>query len=123
MQVIRAAGVTKDAAWIAATHEELADEVTNGRPRLLNGLLMDNTKANLAAMRLLQQRHPYWLLVGCQGHGFSLLLKDFANTSKTTWAAELFKTAIMIVNTINDSERIRAEVQQEQLAMYGKVIS
>jgi hypothetical protein len=51
------------------------------------------------------------------------LLKDFANTSKTNRAAELFKAAIMIVNTINDSERIRAEVQHEQLSMYGKVFS
>jgi hypothetical protein len=120
-QVIRAAGLVKDAQWIAGMHEAAADELTKGRPWLLLGVLMDNTKANLSAMRILQERHPNWVLLGRQGHGLLLLLKDFANSKKTTWAAELFQTGVTIVNAINDSERIRTAVQQCQMRIYGKV--
>jgi hypothetical protein len=119
LQVVKAAGVTKDALWIAELHEQLAAELTKDTDAELAGMLMDNTKANRAAMHLLRCKHPEWVFIGCQGHALSLLLKDFAG--KSTWAKPLFEAAGTIVNSINGSERVRALVNQQQERVYGKV--
>jgi hypothetical protein len=54
VQVEKAAGVTKDAAWIAKVHEEIAQDSCSefgvGADKIL-GFVMDNTAANRAAMR------------------------------------------------------------------------
>ena len=82
LQVVTAAGVTKNGEWIAELHEDLADELTSWQKEKLLGFLMDNTEANRKAMRLMGESFPHWLLLGCQSHAGSLLLKDFASPAK-----------------------------------------
>lgn len=117
MQVIqrRSFGVTLD------LHEKLAAEVTKNQLSKLLGVVMDNTKANRAAGVIMNERHPEWLVVGCYAHALSLLLKDFKE--KTKWGKKLFTTANQMVNTINDSELIRALINKHQMQQYGKVRS
>jgi hypothetical protein len=121
LQVVQAKGVTKDIPWIVELHNELADEVTDGNLRRLLGVVMDNTKANCGAMDQLQQQHPSWLVLGCQSHGFNLLIKDLANELKCPWSAKVFAQALTISNAIGDSEKIRDLVNKKQVEIWGKV--
>lgn len=120
-QVIKAPGVRKDADYIAQLHIDLAADTTGGAPDRLLGVLMDNTKANCKAMKLLEEQYPVWLCIGCQAHGLSLLIKDLANPKKAKWSAATFETGLLFSNTIGDSERVRALVQAKQRATDGKV--
>jgi hypothetical protein len=103
------------------TFNDLAAEITGQAPRRLLGVVMDNTKANNAAMAILQELHPYWLVFGCQGHALALILKDFANENKCPWSAKVFDRAINISNVIGDSEKIRSLVIEKQQQVYDKV--
>ena len=38
---------------------------------------MDNTKANRAALKLLREHCPQWVLLGCNTHALALMFKDF----------------------------------------------
>lgn len=118
-QAIKAAGVSKDAEWITELHNNLADDITQGQPDRLLGVLLDNTKANRKALKELEEQHRTWLGLGCQAHALSLLLKDLANPSKAKWAASTFAAALHMSNTIGDSERVRALVQAKQVEFYG----
>ena len=60
-------------------HVELAMDVTSGNPERLVGVIMDNTKANLSALKQLQER---WLCLGCFAHGLALLIKDLAGLNE-----------------------------------------
>jgi hypothetical protein len=119
-QVIKAAGVRKDADWIATTHLEAADDLMRGLEANadLAGILMDNTSANVKAMQLLQEARPNWIYVGCQAHALSLLLKD---VGKLQQAKRVFDDASFIGNTINNSEHMKAHTQKCQRTAYGKV--
>lgn len=63
-------------------------------------MVMDNTKANRAARKLLKQDFPYMVQLGCQAHGLSLFIKDLAKTKKTTWTSAATAKALMMVNTM-----------------------
>jgi hypothetical protein len=117
---VAAAGVTKDSQWIADLHEKHLLELTDQKPYRSLGVLMDNTKANRAAMRMLKQEYPHLLAIGCQGHGLSLFLKDMAKDSDNI-VSKTFSRANTIVNAVNDSEKLRALVQDKQQDIYGKV--
>jgi hypothetical protein len=119
--VVQAKGVTKDIPWIIQLHNDLANELTDGQPRKLLGTVMDHTKANMGAMGKLQEEHPYWLVLGCQGHSFNLVVKDLANEQKCPWSAKVFAQALAISNVIGDSEKIRELVSSKQLEAWGKV--
>jgi hypothetical protein len=120
VQAITAAGVTKDAQWIVGVHKQLLLDITEGDPCRLLGFLMDNTAANRAAMRLLTEMYPHLLNVGCQAHGLSLFVKDMAKET-TNLIAKTFERTNTIVNAINDSEKLRALVQNKQKEVQGKV--
>jgi hypothetical protein len=47
------------------------------------GCIMDNTKANRAAMKLLTDELPQTINVGCTAHGLDLILKVSAQTTET----------------------------------------
>jgi hypothetical protein len=84
---VTAGGVVKNAQWIVEQHVALAEEVTGGKPALLIGFLMDNTKANRKAEGMLEEHEPRWLSIGCHAHALSLLIKDQADPKKTTATA------------------------------------
>lgn len=113
--------MTKDIPWIVDLHNDLAKELTDNQPRMLLGVVMDNTKANSGAMDKLQEEHPYWMVLGCQSHAFNLLIKDLANEQKSPWSAKVFAQALTISNVIGDSEKIRDLVGKKQLDAWGKV--
>jgi hypothetical protein len=120
LQVVPAAGVPKDAAWIAKLHKELMLEVTAGDQHRLLGFVMDNTKANRAAMVLLSNEFKHLINIGCQAHGLSLMIKDMAK-DKSSIVSKTLDRASILVNAINNSEKLRALVQEKQRAEYNKV--
>ena len=79
LKVLNTAGMCKDAKWVVEQHVELAMEVTSGNPERLVGVIMDNTKTNLSALKQLQER---WLCLGCFAHGLALLIKDLAGLNE-----------------------------------------
>ena len=76
LKVLNTAG--KDAKWVVE-HVELAMEVTSGNPERLVGVIMDNTKTNLSALKQQQER---WLCLGCFAHRLALLIKDLAGLNE-----------------------------------------
>jgi Protein of unknown function (DUF 659) len=66
----------KDASAIAAQLKAMAIIMTSNQPDRLTGWLLDNTKANWAAMKELQLAFPKWFMRGCIAHGLALAMKD-----------------------------------------------
>ena len=127
MQAVTAAGVTKDAEWIANLHEEMMLDITGGDPYRLLGFLMDNTKANRAAMRRLEAMYPHLLNVGCQAHGMSLLVKDIhriltggSNTNYFTDAQTVADITQPIMDAIHTIEADKP-LQSQMLPMYDSL--
>jgi hypothetical protein len=107
MQVIRSDGCRKDADFIANLHTKLAKDLTDDEPQKLIGVIMDNTKANVAAMKLLEERHPTWLATGCVAHALNLLVKDMGNDSKCPGVARIIKDVLQMALVIGDSAAVR----------------
>jgi hypothetical protein len=61
------------------------------------------------------------VLVGCQAHALSLFIKDLNDGSKAKWGNWVLSRVAQMVNTINDSEAIRALVHCKQQELYKKV--
>lgn len=76
LKVVTAAGVTKDAQWIADLHVQLAEDLLPGKATNLLGVIMDNTKANRNALGILKAKFPKWLTLGCAAHALALVIKD-----------------------------------------------
>eukprot|EP00798_Chlamydomonas_sp_ICE-L_P012776 gene12776-16033_t len=93
-------------------HLEIAEELSSQEE--LIGFIMDNTKANANAMKMLEEQNPAWVCIGCGAHAFALIFKDFNKLLKCVWTAEVFATARMMTNTINDSEKVRALIASIQ---------
>jgi hypothetical protein len=128
VQVILAAGVKKDTKWIVDTHEQIAEQLTGGDDSKIYGFVMDNTKANRAAMQQLEKEHPQWLNIGCQAHNLSLLIKDFMKPASKYNSSlrggcigEVLDNARQLVGAIGDNERLRAAIHEAQVETYGKV--
>jgi hypothetical protein len=120
MQAITAAGVIKDALWLTDTFKRVINEVTGNRPERLLGVLQDNTKANRAALVLLEEWCPLLINLGCQAHGLSLLLKDLGKNPSSI-VGKTFERANTLVNSVNGSEKFLALVREKQISIYGKV--
>jgi hypothetical protein len=73
------AGMRKDSPAIAEYLEGQAKGLTGGDLRRMAGFVLDNTKANWAAMKIVAAKHPYWIMRGCIAHGLSLCMKDFTS--------------------------------------------
>eukprot|EP00955_Chlamydomonas_euryale_P033452 347728-Chlamydomonas_euryale.AAC.1 len=86
LDVFRPGSQIKDGAWIADVHEEMFKKLipTDGddplayadQVGLVLGVVMDNAAANSSGMNLLSEKHPEWVVVGCQAHALNLLFKD-----------------------------------------------
>jgi hypothetical protein len=83
-------------------------------------MLMDGTKANRSAQRMLKAKFPSMMQISCQAHALNLFIKDLANPKKTTWASSIMAKSLMMCNVINDNELIKAHVQKEQKDLYKK---
>ncbi|KAG5192770.1 hypothetical protein JKP88DRAFT_274718 [Tribonema minus] len=118
-----ARGVCKNAEWIEELHMRWAKKVTRGNLDRLLGMVMDNTKANRKALDLMKQKHPTWLLLGCQAHALALLIKDLhgEKNARCDWSKKAYGKALMMSNTINGSETIHSALREQQKFKYGKV--
>jgi Protein of unknown function (DUF 659) len=76
---INCSALRKDGAGIADLLEKQAIAMTDGAPTRFAGWLLDNTKANWAAIKLLNEKYPGWINRGCAAHSFSLTMKDLTS--------------------------------------------
>jgi hypothetical protein len=121
----------KNAEGIANLLEEMAVGIMGGEDAAhrFAGWVMDNTRANVAAMGILEERRPEWVSVGCTGHCAALAMKDFCKFLKTSgrysssWGVEWLdatnRDANTAANYLNDSGCAKAIVHQHQLEIYG----
>lgn len=80
-------------------------------------------QANRKALDLMKQKHPTWLLLGCQAHALALLIKDLhgEKNARCDWSKKAYGKALMMSNTINGSETIHSALREQQKFKYGKV--
>jgi hypothetical protein len=130
--VLNVACERKNAEGIAEILEGMARKMTSGNPDKLVGWVMNNTKANWAAMRMLQEKFPVWIMRGCLAHGLNALMKDICRFKKgqgakakdNTWGLQWADTVVMLCNKISnfiqDSTTAEGMVHEAQEAIYGK---
>jgi Protein of unknown function (DUF 659) len=63
--VVDTSGNKKDAAYLATLHLDLLDRASGGNQERQNSLVMDNTKANRAAMAIIKAQRPNIITLGC----------------------------------------------------------
>jgi hypothetical protein len=123
----------KDAIAIAELLLDVGTEIMGSVERAgrLGGWCLDNTKANMKAMRILAQpdKRPMWVNVGCIAHGTALAMKDFCTVRKTAgrhsitwgvpWLADINDKANCIANYIQDASTAKVVLQHHQKEVYG----
>ena len=75
-------------------------------------------------MKLLKDQHPGWIMLGCTAHALNLLIKDLASSKRgaCTWPTKVYETAVMMSNTINNADKVRAALDfHQQQRADGKV--
>lgn len=125
--VLNCSAVRKDADGIADMLLDAAEKMSGGDCGRIAGWILDNTKANWAAMKQLATEHPDWIMRGCIAHGLALAMKDFTkftagrgqaakqNTWGLKWAEATLAAANKIANYINDSPAAKQQVRSSQL--------
>jgi hypothetical protein len=100
---------------IADLLESVAFEIMGGKDNAsgFGAWVLDNTKANMLAIEILEDRQPEWINVGCIAHGTASAIKDFCSFQKTKgrnsttygveWLHDVHRQANIIANYINDS--------------------
>ncbi|KAG2434867.1 hypothetical protein HXX76_007750 [Chlamydomonas incerta] len=121
--VVRAAGVTNNAAWLAETMMEKALEAVGGNASNVLGVLCDNTSANLNAMQMMEEENPGMVNLGCVAHALALLIKDLAKEKHASGVAKVLGNANDVANCINDSESLRAFLHQHQVEVMAKTFA
>jgi hAT family C-terminal dimerisation region len=93
------------------------------QPAQLLGVVMDNTKANLKAMKCLTVEHPTWLAEGCVAHALNLLVKDIGKPKEggCTGTAELLGKAQRMALVIGDCSTIKELLHKHMKEAYEKV--
>ncbi|GFH11787.1 uncharacterized protein HaLaN_07343 [Haematococcus lacustris] len=101
------------------------------------GFIMDNTTANMKALRLLQEAMPTIIALGCVVHALNLLCKDLSKPDKlkalhqevmqeeaatlgtpTASVADILGDVKWASMVSGDSEAIRTELKNQQLKMH-----
>lgn len=61
-------------------------------------------------MKLIKAEHPGWIMLGCTAHALNLLIKDLASPKRGAckWLTKVYDTAVMMSNTINNADKVRA---------------
>jgi hypothetical protein len=70
---------------VADLQESVAIDIMGGKDNAggFGGWVLDNTKANMSAVEILEETHPEWMNVGCIAHGTASAIKDFCSFQKT----------------------------------------
>jgi hypothetical protein len=94
------------------------------------GWTVDNTRANIAALRILEKDRPAWANQGCIAHGLALAMKDFCKVTRTggrysrqygcDWISAVSAGANTIANYVNDSGNAKALLHKHQLDLWGR---
>ena len=120
----------KDAKFIAEAlitqAAVIAERIGCERERLA-GWVLDNTKTNWAAIRIVQEKYPMWIMRGCIAHCLALAIKDFCVHSTTKgryaqswgckWVTAANQHANTIANFMGDCLGARQILQKHQLAI------
>lgn len=120
IKAIDTSGKKKTGVAIKDMHLEMAQEVTQGDPAKILGVVMDNPKANRLALKLLQDAHPTWICLGCQAHALNLLCKDLITEKFCPGTSAVLITVLKISLVIGDAEVIRTALGEWQKDQYGK---
>jgi hypothetical protein len=120
----------KTSSDIAQCLEEVALKIANDTPGSFAGWVIDNTRANMAALDILEQSQPAWINLGCVAHGTHSAMKDFAEQKKTRgryaaefgvkWLEDTVKQCCSIANYIQDSGPAKALLHTHQTDIHGK---
>ncbi|KAJ9505608.1 hypothetical protein QJQ45_011235 [Haematococcus lacustris] len=144
-------GKRKDAVAIKDIHLEVLEELRKelelqgGTEMNCLGFIMDNTAANMKALRLLQEAMPTIIAIGCVVHALNLLCKDLSKPDKlkalhqevmqelmqevmqeeaatlgtpTASVADILGDVKLASMVSGDSEAIRTELKNQQLKMH-----
>ncbi|KAJ9525779.1 hypothetical protein QJQ45_003396 [Haematococcus lacustris] len=85
LRVVDVSGKRKDALAIMELHMEILHDLRKDLDMdsvMCVGFIMDNTSANLSAMRMLQRAMPTIVIFGCTVHAMNLLCKDLSKPTK-----------------------------------------
>jgi hypothetical protein len=108
---------------------QVASKISAGRPGSFAGWVIDNTRANMAAVNILDSTQPSWINLGCVAHGTHSAMKDFAEHKKTRgryasefgvqWIQDVVKDCCSIANYIQDSGPAKTLLHSHQTSIYG----
>jgi hypothetical protein len=67
-------------------------------------------------MKIVGVEHPEFILLGCTAHALNLLIKDLGDSKRGVckWLVKVYETAIMMSNTINNSDKVRVALNYQQ---------
>lgn len=71
------------------------------------GFVMDNTSANVAAMKTLEEQVPTLICMGCLAHALNLLFKDLQKEKYAPGMAPFYQAVQAMSLVICDNESIR----------------
>lgn len=114
--------------WPLAFHTRVADALCfEGRRGDVLGFVMDNTKTNRAALKMLSAVCPQWIVLGCAAHGLDLVIKDFAkDEGKRGGCVEcpglkrVYDMVKLMSNVVGDCEGVRQLLTAVQEGSGGK---
>lgn len=121
----------KDAVGIADVLSKVGTAIMGGAEHASGfaGWVLDNTRSNHAAMRLLEEKQPNWANLGCIAHGSALAMKDLCKHGRTKgrystewgveWLAQLNDDANTVANYINDSSPAKSLLRTYQAEIFG----
>jgi hypothetical protein len=105
-KVVASGGECKNTQWVVDLHMNAKAEVEALYPNVkVAGFVMDNTKANTAAMNQMGAADPSLVNVGCVAHGLALLFKDLGKKNPQ-WIVKVYKKALDISNVVNGAQRL-----------------
>lgn len=82
---------------------------------------MDNTKANENAMKIMNERYPEWINIGCAAHALDLLIKDTGKAKFCPGLAAILDKVKTMVAVIGDCSHVRDLLHKHQVVLYGAV--
>jgi hypothetical protein len=121
----------KDGNSIAALLHDFGVQMMGGEEKAENfaGWCIDNTRANMSAVRELEILQPEWINYGCAAHSGHLGMKDFSKYEKTpgrfstSWGCEWLRDVVTASNTIanyiQDSGSAKHVLHLHQHEIYG----
>jgi hypothetical protein len=105
-KVVASGGECKNTQWVVDLHMKAKSEVEALYPHVkVGGFVMDNTKANTAAMKQMGEADHGLVNVGCVAHALALLFKDVGKKSPQ-WILNVYKKCLDISNVVNGAQHL-----------------